>query len=750
MKTLDRKRGGGLGWIMAVYLLGIFMGAIDTGIVSPARTIIQGVLGVDEKTGIWMITVYTLAYAAIIPISGKLADRLGRKYVYVASVALFGTGSLICGLSNFAGSFPLLLTGRVIQALGGGGIMPVATAEFGTSFPPEKRGMALGLVGGTYGVANILGSTIGSAILNAFGNNNWQMLFFVNLPICVFIIVAGLMALPNTRMDKVKRIDGVGTLLLVGMILSLLYGLRNIDFFNFSASIRTTDVYPFLIAFVVLLPFFLLAEKKADDPILALRYFTQKNTLTTLVLSFLVGMCMMGMIFVPQFSENALRIGTGSGGYFVAILGVFAGLAAPLGGVLIDRFGPKKVLFFGFGVTLIGALFLSFVAIPIGNWFTVIASLVVMGFGLGFTIGTPLNYMMLDNTPKEESNSALAALSLVRSIGTAIAPAIMIGFLAQAGTTTQSTLMNMLPQPQAPKIALAESLNEDFNRLKADPNLAEMLKKVQIPDFSTMGSGSMNFSMTGGTLPKNLADSMQTADVTNIVDRVKNMAAYMYNDKTSKVIIDIQNGIQTGLTNFGTGLTQLDKQKSSLEDGIKGVQTAIDGMKQGIAGADKGIKQLQGGIAGMDGSIAQAVAKGAPVTQIDALKVQKKQLQTGLDGAIAKKGTLEGTLAETQGKLTGMQQAVASMEKTKADMLAIQTKMQTLKDSIPGVFQQTEQEYLNTLDKMKPDIESAFQSGLNTGFKGMYITVAIAALIASAVLAFYRSRRKNVLTEAAA
>ncbi|MCQ2486198.1 MAG: MFS transporter, partial [Clostridia bacterium] len=133
--------------IMIIYLLGLFIGAIDTGIITPARPIIQNQLGVDANLGIWMITIYTLTYAAIIPISGKLADKKGRKPIYLLSIALFGTGSLICAFSAIADSFLILMLGRVVQASGAGGIMPVATAEFGTSFPEEKRGMALGLVG---------------------------------------------------------------------------------------------------------------------------------------------------------------------------------------------------------------------------------------------------------------------------------------------------------------------------------------------------------------------------------------------------------------------------------------------------------------------------------------------------------------------------------------------------------------------------------------------------------------------------
>ena len=93
------------GFVMLVYLLGIFIGAIDTGILTPARTVVQNSFQVDERIGIWMITAFTLAYACAMPILGKLADRIGRKRVYMVAVALFGTGSLLCGVCNFGGSF---------------------------------------------------------------------------------------------------------------------------------------------------------------------------------------------------------------------------------------------------------------------------------------------------------------------------------------------------------------------------------------------------------------------------------------------------------------------------------------------------------------------------------------------------------------------------------------------------------------------------------------------------------------------
>ena len=267
---MTETKTGSRRWVLVLvlYLLGLFMGALDTGIVTPARTVIQSDLGVDEKLGIWMITVHTLAYAAAIPVMGKLADRIGRKPLYLIAIALFGLGSLLCGLSQDVGSFPMLIIARIIQAIGGGGIVPIATAEVGTSVPPAKRGMALGLVGGVHGIANVFGASAGSLILDIVGSHNWQWIFYINVPIAIAIIVLGVRFLPAPISESTRKLDLAGITVLVALILALLYGLRNLDFFDLGNSIRDLGVYPFLLAAIVLLPILVAIELRASDPVL--------------------------------------------------------------------------------------------------------------------------------------------------------------------------------------------------------------------------------------------------------------------------------------------------------------------------------------------------------------------------------------------------------------------------------------------------------------------------------------------------
>ncbi len=690
---------------MGLYLLGIFMGAIDTGIVTPARTIIQNDLGVDDQLGIWMITIYTLSYAAAIPVMGKLADRLGRKPVYLTAIALFGIGSLLCGLSQDVGSFGMLIAARSLQAIGGGGILPIATAEIGTEVPEERRGLALGLVGAVFGIANLLGASAGSLILDIAGQHNWQWIFYINVPIAAMIVIAGWVVLPNHRESRVAKLDLVGIAILVAMIMSLLYGLTNIDFFDLSASVTSLEVYPFLIAFVVLLPVFVLAERRAEDPVLNLDYFTNRPIALTLAASFLSGFILMGVVFVPQLAENALELPSGSGGYLVILLGLASGVGAPLSGRLTDAFGPKLVLAIGGGVSALAAVSVVTWLIPHPGYPSVIVSLVLIGLGLGFVIGSPLNYLMLRLTDPAQSNSALGTLSLVRSIGTTLAPVIMVGFLAHAGGLVQDRLTADLPSTiKAPELPYAASLQKKFAAWKADDRFSDALKGVEFPDLSSKTTIEVNTD-GGGELPDELVTLLQDADVTTIVSDTKTIAKYMFAQQTPAVIADITKGVETGIDQLGTvhdklgttattmtkniakmttalakmrtGLAKLDATVDSMSTAIDKQGTAIAGMTKGINGMTKGIdgmntarakqaKAIAGmttaingmtkGIDGMDKALAkQAKAIAGMTTGIDGLTSAIDGLTKAIDGLDAAIAAAKSTLAQQQAELEALE-----------------------------------------------------------------------------------------------
>ncbi|MCA0384777.1 MAG: MFS transporter [Firmicutes bacterium] len=463
--------------MLILFLSGIFLGAIDSGIVSPAREVIQRGFGIDASAGIWMITIYTLMYAVSMPTTSKMADRLGHKRIYVFSITVFMLGSLFCGITNYFDYYALLLVARVIQAIGAGGILPIATTVIGQSFPEEKRGTALGLVGMIYGVATIIGPTLGSALLSLAGLENWGVIFLINVPIALLILLLS-RSIPNTPPAEKSPIDLLGAVLLAGFVGSLMYALTNLNFFDFQASITSLSVWPYLVIAAFIFPFLIWRELKATDPIVNIRLFSEKDMVFILAVAFITGVGLMGMVFVPQFAENTLKIPSGNGGYLVTLLAVFSGFSAPISGKLLDKKGGAFVLRIGFVSIIIGTLVLALFASKSLAWPQVILGLAFMGIGVGFTMGAPLNYLVLNKASKENGASALATMSLIRSLGVAVSPNIMIGFIINAGT-----------------------------------NVMKNINDAIIPQ-------GMTYSTEGANVSPELIKGLQNADVTNIVDRL--------------------------------------------------------------------------------------------------------------------------------------------------------------------------------------------------------------------------------------
>ena len=430
---------------MIVFLLGIAMGALDSGIVAPARNIIAGGLNVSQSSSIWMITIYTLAYAVSMPIMGKLSDKFGRKKIYLISIILFGIGSLLCGLSNIFESYPMFLTSRVIEAIGGGGIMPIATTYIGTSFPKEKRGAALGLIGAIFGICTVVGPTLGSSLLQMFGNQNWGILFYINIPISILVVILTL-RLNESKAENTGKLDILGALSLGVVILSLMYALTNIKFDNFYTSLTSKDVLPYIIIFIIFIPIFIFIEKKAHDPVLDLSYFTNKNILIVLIVSLLVGAGLMSLVFLPQFSDNVLKLKAGSGGYFSTIFAVFMGISSVLSGKLIDKAGAKVVLILGFIISITGCSYFAFVTANYPSLLNLLVGIGILGFGFGFTFAAPLNYLMLALVPESEATMGQSTVALVRSVGVAVGPNLLINFISSSAQNVQTNIMKVIPK----------------------------------------------------------------------------------------------------------------------------------------------------------------------------------------------------------------------------------------------------------------------------------------------------------------
>ena len=415
------------------YLAGLLVGGLYVGMVSPVRTVIQADFGIDSTTGIWMINIYTLFYAALIPIIGKIADRRGRKRVFTICIGVFCAGAVLCGLSQAIGGFGLLLVGRVVQAAGAGGVIPVANAEIGTSFPPEKRGMALGIAAVVMGVSNVFGAAVGSAIVGAFGPDRWSALFFLSIPVCALIILAALTLLPESQQSSERKpMDVAGSVLFASFVLLLLLGAKGVDFTDMANTLANVGTWLAFAGAIVALLLFRRVERRAADPVFHLEYLKSRPIVITMVVSFFIGCFVISLVLVPELAETALGDPVGSGGYYVLAIGLTSFVTTPVGGKLIDKVGPKPVIMCGLAVSIVGLLYLALVAVSAPSPLAFIGGLAVVGGGMGLAMGAPTNYMILENTSKADSTSAIATITLIRQIGTSVAPAIYVGLIASA------------------------------------------------------------------------------------------------------------------------------------------------------------------------------------------------------------------------------------------------------------------------------------------------------------------------------
>jgi EmrB/QacA subfamily drug resistance transporter len=408
---------------LLVLFIGVLMGALDIAIVGPALPAIQAHFGVGERALAWVFTIYVLFNLIGTPLMAKLSDALGRRSIYVLDVALFALGSLLVATSP---SYGVLLVGRAVQGFGAGGIFPVASAIIGDTFPAEKRGSALGMIGAVFGLAFLIGPIIGGLLL-MFG---WRWLFLVNLPIAVVIIVLGIRLLPTTRREQRRPFDWPGMVTLGALLASLTFGLNQINTQDLSGSLISPNVWPFLLAVLVLLPIFWRIERNAEDPVLRLSLFDSRQVVLVSALAAGAGLGEAAVVFVPALAVAAFGVATSTASFMLLPAVLAMGIGAPLSGQMLDRFGSRVVILAGISLLMTGMLVISLSNL---NLVVFYLAAILTGLGLASLLGASLRYVMLNEAPVSDRAAAQGALSLFTSVGQLLGGALVGAVVTSQG-----------------------------------------------------------------------------------------------------------------------------------------------------------------------------------------------------------------------------------------------------------------------------------------------------------------------------
>lgn len=416
-KTLDTKTRN---LILILFLIGVFMGSLDTGIIGPVLPSIEQSFHLTSRESSWIFTLFVIAFMIGSPVMAKFSDFYGRKKIFILDVLLFGVGSCLIAFSM---NIESIFLGRIIQGFGCGGIFPVGGAFIGDAFPLEERGKALGILGSVFGISAIGGPLVGAALI-PFG---WNWCFTINIPISIFLIVFAYYILPDLENKRKLKIDYLGIVVLSMLAVFLAYGLNQIDSSNFTNSLLSANVLPFLIIFVVLIPIFVKIEKRAEESIVAIHMLKNKEIRIACIETLAYGIIYSSAIFVPSLVILSMGLNDQYASLMlIPILGANA-VAAPVLGKILDSAGSRKIMAVG---TLILAFGLIAIAVYPNNLILFIVAGCLIGVGMVTIIGAPLRYIVLSEAKPYERGAGQAIVNMLSSAGQLIGGALIGGIIA--------------------------------------------------------------------------------------------------------------------------------------------------------------------------------------------------------------------------------------------------------------------------------------------------------------------------------
>lgn len=417
---------------MLVYLsalIAMFMAAMDMQIVVTALPTIAGELGNLQLFG-WVGASYLLSTAAVSPFYGKLGDMYGRKNVVMTAIVLFLIGSLVCGL---AWSMESLIAARVLQGIGGGGLMVSAFAMIGELFEPRDRAKYQGYSSAVFTLSAILGPVAGGYITELFG---WRWVFLVNLPIGILVLAIIMSAMKSRFTEKKHKVDYLGGLLLAVATTTIVYWADHV------LDPTGADILTWLLPVVgiVAAVAFVMVERRAAEPIIPLRLFSNHTISLVSIISVIAGAITLGMFFYfALYLQTLTGLSAAQVGFLFLPFSVVSMIVSVVAGWIIARTGRYKwmpVLSMAMGAVLLASFVLVDADTP--AWILVI----IMGL-MGASMGLQFQVLMVAiqaAAPPQDIGAATGVITQARTIGASLGLAINGAIMTWALTQQDKVL----------------------------------------------------------------------------------------------------------------------------------------------------------------------------------------------------------------------------------------------------------------------------------------------------------------------
>jgi EmrB/QacA subfamily drug resistance transporter len=394
-------------WTLGAMCLALFMIMLDNTVVNVALPSIQRDLDTSISGLEWIVNGYTLSFAVLLVIGGRLGDIFGRRKMFVLGVVIFTLSSVTAGFAvdNFS-----LVASRVVQGAGAALMMPGTLSIITDAFPPSERGKAIGTWAGVSAVALAIGPVLGGFLTE---HVDWRAIFFINVPVGALAILAATFAVRESRDTTVgRRVDVLGVTVLTVSLTALVLALIEGNTWGWESTAIISLIAGSVVAFIL----FVVVERRVRAPIIEFALFNSRNFIGAVTVAFIISFAMLGVFFFfALYMQNILGYSPLEAGVRFLPTTLVIMVLAPLAGRLADRIGPRWPMVLG--MTLISVSLYLLSTIEVGTTFShILPGFMLLGAGIGMTM-SPMSTAAMNSVATAKAGVASGVLSMFRMVG---------------------------------------------------------------------------------------------------------------------------------------------------------------------------------------------------------------------------------------------------------------------------------------------------------------------------------------------
>jgi EmrB/QacA subfamily drug resistance transporter len=411
------------GWTLAIVSFGLFMVVLDNLVVNVALPSIHRELGASIQALEWTVSAYVLAYAVLLLTGAALGDRFGRKRMFVAGISLFTASSAAAALAPTTG---FLIAARAAQGIGAAIVTPLTLTLLAEAFPPERRGLAIGVWSGISGIAVALGPLVGGAVIEAA---SWHWIFWINVPVGLVLVPLALARLSESH-GETRHLDMRGLLLGSTGLFGIVYGLVRSQ----SQGWTSLEIVVSLAVGVALVIAFVFHELRTDEPMLPMRFFANRGFAVTNAVSLAMYFGMFGSIFfLSQFLQNVLHNTPLQAGTKLLVWTGASMVVSPLAGYFSERFSPRIFMAAGLALQAIALGWLATLTDVHQTYASMVAPFILAGSGMSLVFAPSAN-AVLSSVRTQEAGQASGATNAIRELGGVLGIAVLATVFTSYGS----------------------------------------------------------------------------------------------------------------------------------------------------------------------------------------------------------------------------------------------------------------------------------------------------------------------------